>query len=567
MEEYNRQLSKNEFLFLSGAMLVLFVSRVPFWSEYLWNWDAVQLALALERYDIASHQPHPPGYIVYVMIARILSFTGLTPHATYLTLSLLFSAGTLIITYLLARRISGIYGAITAVVILIVHPFFWFYGIVGESYAAEGFVSVITAYACWQMISGRNGYSIISAVCLGIGGGIRQNILLFMMPLYLFSLIKCRCSWRQRIMSILVLIISVLAWLVPATIMTGGLDAYMGLSRALFIHDIALYSIFAPSYIGALVTQNFIDALWWNGMALGLPFILAVVIRLFSKNSEKSSDTLSVPGKWIFLAVWIIPPELFYFAFFVAKEGYLLSILPGFSAGISAIFARNAEYLRQRIRLGKILLWGTVSVMIFSTHVWLFLTPPQWIMQHTRAYASSISGKETLLNEFFKSIHHLKEMSGRSPAIIFNHTIEDFRIFMYYLTDTDVYILYDHEMIPPETGAGVDACVSRNHQIICSMGKWPYFWGEKRARRIPDKIKIPIRPDTLQIVWFTAPFEHRALQFENDILGQLEIKKIITPAGLTLYYSDIHGKFPLQASRFIFVQGDPEAITPLFDNP
>ena len=35
----------------------------------LYNWDAVQFALALREYATVEHQPHPPGYILYVALA------------------------------------------------------------------------------------------------------------------------------------------------------------------------------------------------------------------------------------------------------------------------------------------------------------------------------------------------------------------------------------------------------------------------------------------------------------------------------------------------------------------
>ena len=39
----------------------------------LYNWDAVQFALALREFDVAKHQPHPPGYLLYVGLGRLLN--------------------------------------------------------------------------------------------------------------------------------------------------------------------------------------------------------------------------------------------------------------------------------------------------------------------------------------------------------------------------------------------------------------------------------------------------------------------------------------------------------------
>src|SRR5262249_61010010 len=57
--------------------LATVISRVPARAHLLPTWDAVQFALALERYDIAAHRPHPPGYILYIAAARTVdAFVG-----------------------------------------------------------------------------------------------------------------------------------------------------------------------------------------------------------------------------------------------------------------------------------------------------------------------------------------------------------------------------------------------------------------------------------------------------------------------------------------------------------
>src|SRR5258708_28673455 len=48
-----------------------FLSRVPFVGRNLFDWDSLQFALGMQRFDLASHRPHPPGYIGYVMAGRL----------------------------------------------------------------------------------------------------------------------------------------------------------------------------------------------------------------------------------------------------------------------------------------------------------------------------------------------------------------------------------------------------------------------------------------------------------------------------------------------------------------
>jgi hypothetical protein len=41
--------------------LITVATRIPFSSKPLYHMDSVHFALALERYDLTVHQPHPPG--------------------------------------------------------------------------------------------------------------------------------------------------------------------------------------------------------------------------------------------------------------------------------------------------------------------------------------------------------------------------------------------------------------------------------------------------------------------------------------------------------------------------
>lgn len=74
----NRGIERHDLVFSVGLSLVTVLSRLPYRTRMLYNWDAVQFALALKEYDIAEHQPHPPGYILYVLIWRSRSTRAAT---------------------------------------------------------------------------------------------------------------------------------------------------------------------------------------------------------------------------------------------------------------------------------------------------------------------------------------------------------------------------------------------------------------------------------------------------------------------------------------------------------
>src|SRR3970282_443731 len=70
-----------------------------------YNWDAVQFALALREFDVVKHQPHPPGYLLYVGLGRLLNASLGDPTLAYVALAMLFSTGSTFALYALARRL------------------------------------------------------------------------------------------------------------------------------------------------------------------------------------------------------------------------------------------------------------------------------------------------------------------------------------------------------------------------------------------------------------------------------------------------------------------------------
>src|ERR1041384_8187560 len=91
---------------MAVALSVLtMLSRLPYRARLLYNWDAVQFALALTEYDVVKHQPHPPGYILYVALGRLVHvLTGDAPGA-YVVLAVLFSGAGTFVVYPLASAV------------------------------------------------------------------------------------------------------------------------------------------------------------------------------------------------------------------------------------------------------------------------------------------------------------------------------------------------------------------------------------------------------------------------------------------------------------------------------
>src|SRR5512133_989668 len=56
---------------ISVAALLYFAAHVPFLAPSLEDIDSINFALGLRHFDPALHQPHPPGYPVYMLLGHI----------------------------------------------------------------------------------------------------------------------------------------------------------------------------------------------------------------------------------------------------------------------------------------------------------------------------------------------------------------------------------------------------------------------------------------------------------------------------------------------------------------
>src|SRR5438067_7370606 len=216
---------------LAGALGILTVlSRLPYRARMLYNWDAVQFALALNEYDVVKHQPHPPGYILYVALGRLVH--GLTGDAAgaYVVLAVLFSGAGTFVVYLLARAMYDRPTALVAATLLAVSPLFWFYGSVGLTYAGEALCASTVAYFAFRALRGSETDAWLAAGYLGLAGGVRQSILLLLLPLWLGATIVGIRRLRTVVVGFGIIAAAVMAWFVPMIWLTGGLDRYLAAS-------------------------------------------------------------------------------------------------------------------------------------------------------------------------------------------------------------------------------------------------------------------------------------------------------------------------------------------------
>ena len=204
--------------------------------------DSVNFAMAMDHYDVVMHQPHPPGYFLYVMLGRFLNFFVHDANVALVSLSILFGALTVVVIYYLGKELYNPECALLAALLAITSPNLWFHGEVALTYVIEAFFSTWIAFLCWKVLKGEERLIWIAAIVLAIAGGIRQNTPVFLFPLYLFSIRQV--SFRKIIASLGLFVIVSLCWFIPMIRMTGGLEAYVAAFRELWLFNTGHNSVF-----------------------------------------------------------------------------------------------------------------------------------------------------------------------------------------------------------------------------------------------------------------------------------------------------------------------------------
>ena len=328
-------------LMMSGLAALTLLSRWPYRARMLYNWDAVQFALALREFDISKHQPHPPGYLLYVALGRLLNIPLGDPNLAYVALAMLFSAATTVAVYWLARALYDRVTAAAAATLLAVSPLFWFYGSVGLTYAGEAFGASLVAAFAYGALRGNPRALYGCAVALGLVGGIRQSVLVLLFPLCVACAFLGVRSVRRLLVAATLMVVAVLSWFLPMVWLTGGLRPYLRASTQLYGSVVLPTSVLGGSLDVTLAQARYVLA----SVIVGLgPLTLAVfALPLYIRRAGWGR------GDW-FLVAWIVPPAAFYTLVHFGQAGYVLTFLPALVILLSRVLVEVVAAGSERLR-------------------------------------------------------------------------------------------------------------------------------------------------------------------------------------------------------------------------
>ncbi len=282
---------------------------------------------------LAQSRPHPPGYILYVAAAALPGTLGLGSNAALVAVSIVASAAGAAVMYLVCVRLAGRAIAALVTLALVASPLFWRYGEVAMPYALLVPLSGLLALAFLLARCSGAARVLGASALFGLAAGFRQDLLIFLGPLWFWSLAPS--SWRVRLAAIGSVSVACLAWAVPSALLSDGPAAYLESTR----RQLASVSGSTTMGAGSLETNLALLAVsvGWALILFG-PVLIALLLARGLALARRRAGATGGPLR-AFFALWILPPLLFYALVHVGEWGQLLSVVPG-------LFALLARLLR-----------------------------------------------------------------------------------------------------------------------------------------------------------------------------------------------------------------------------
>ena len=321
--------SQTHGLFALGAgslVLATVVTRLPFMTQTLYAFDSANYALAVrDFYNVAFHQPHPPGYPLYVLFARAIDVAVHDANRSLVLEGIAWSAVAVACTIALARALFGRPAGLLAGLLLVCTVGFWGYAEVAYPYVALAGETAALAVLVYAVLSGHRLAVLPLALVWAISAGVRWDAAVFCLPLGLWALWSVRRELRLAAVGIAAA--AVIAWAVPMIVLSGGWDVY----RQVLADYLRVWSPQSAYVVGdfasggdtqATYNLNFLVNYLRQMLGIGLVLVLYVLGRRFGP------IRLATDYRSRFLGLWVVPPLVVYVFAHLGEPGYVLSLAP-----------------------------------------------------------------------------------------------------------------------------------------------------------------------------------------------------------------------------------------------
>jgi len=462
------------------AVLVL-VTRWPFRTTYLFNWDAANFALGIHSFDVTQHQPHPPGYPYYVGLGALLNGITGDANTALVAESVLLEALAVVAIYLLGKALFSSWAGAAAALLLAGSVTFWSYGELALAYPALAAFSTLFALCAYKTILQRKDWLLPAAAVYAVGSGFRPDLALFLLPLLLVA-----CKGQPPAKIALTLAIGfggVLAWLAPVALLSGGFQEYVAVMAAYAGTDVLeRYAPTARGLAGLMV--NVRDTTQY--LAYALYAEAAVVLGGVMLLARGRTPRTELP-KYLFLLGWMAPMVAFYVFVHIGDPGYVFSFLPALlllAVGGWREFLQPSSASSQGDALGtsrrKLALAGLAAVLLANGLIFFFHQRPL-TLPGLRANDAAVGAKLDYIHTY-------------RPGEVLLVSYDSFKHYRYYLPEYSNSVWLDTSTAKRQVfpiPAGVKWAVLTDPSVLKLMAE-----SEAKAEYPPEgtpAAKLPVR--------------------------------------------------------------------------
>ena len=149
MQESVASITRKQRLVVAVTAVGVALSRLIALSKTPWDWDEVLFCLAVQEYEVTAHQPHPPGFPLYIALARMARWITDTDFHALQAVNLVAAMLVFPVVFWLARSFRfDFHGSLAAAILFSFLPNVWYHG--GTAFsdvpAMVLFLAAIAAY-------------------------------------------------------------------------------------------------------------------------------------------------------------------------------------------------------------------------------------------------------------------------------------------------------------------------------------------------------------------------------------------------------------------------------------
>lgn len=352
----DKYIHQNKLLII--IFLITLLLRILYLSPWLEDWDSVQFTSALTDYSLVKHQPHPPGYILYILMGRFLNIFFRDGAYSLTLMSALFGSLAIFPLFYLTKDMFGKVTAFFAILIFVLTPVGWLISEVALTNIPGLFFLILLSFYIFN-ITKHKLVLFYTGFLSGIILGVRFTEIPIILGLFFWASLKLKAP-KYFFILISWMTLGTAFWIIPLLFITGFkefVDSYTWTANYILTHD--TINTYNQSIIQMFHTRlNNLTYLLNIGFTIQF-IVLSIIIFLIIVWKKKIKNL-----KYQFLLIWIISYSIpLFFVYNLEVTRYTLPLLPP----LVILISNELINLSTKYKFANLLLvWIILSIFMQS---------------------------------------------------------------------------------------------------------------------------------------------------------------------------------------------------------